>query len=233
MKREFIDINEVITNILPKTLKKDLQDNERICPSCHGLGVIAVHNVYGLKDDPNPDVKGVMFPYDHESLIFCPDCYNGVQSLCEFCGKPIQKGYINSCTCEGHKKNKEEKAQLKWQETITKAKEVQPEDVNTYLYCEENNEYYSDVDEFVNLFDFDGCDKPERLWVTTVAEIELDAMDIVENACYDLHEDAFKNCDCDSLQIALDEWCNNQSDTTTFYPHYKEYVLVKDEWLEE
>ena len=59
-------------------------------------------------------------------------------------------------------------------ETIPKAKEVDEKDVTTMLYCEENEEYYSTVDDFAEdfmynhseLFDALGI-RPTRLWVAS------------------------------------------------------------------
>lgn len=51
MKHISINVAEEIKNILPDSLEKDLQDNEEICPVCHGLGVVIDKNVYGIKGD--------------------------------------------------------------------------------------------------------------------------------------------------------------------------------------
>ena len=240
MQQILISIKDEIKKVLPKKLKKDLQDNERICTKCHGLGVVAVHRVYGIKNDPNPEVKGVHFPYDHQALSFCPNCFNGVQKLCEYCGKPIQKGYISKCDCEQYKTKEDEKIKQKYLETISKAKEVKPEDVITYLYDENTDKYYSDVETFIEECECENGsleelieNLPEILWVTSETKITLDAGKVIENACSDLHEDASDNCDYKSLQNLLDDWCEKQSGTTTYYPCYKEYIKVDKKWFSE
>lgn len=239
MKQVFVNIEEEIKSVLPATLKKDLQDDERICPTCHGLGVIATHRVYGIKDDPNPEVKGINFPYDNQTLTFCPNCFNGVQSLCEFCGKPIQKGYINKCDCEQYKAQESEKARQKYVETISKAKEVNLEDVDTYLYDENSGKFYADTESFAEEFEceYGSLEEiienlPDILWVTSEQKMSIDASNVIEDACSDLHEDASDNCDYESLQKALDEWCDKQSGTTTYFPCYKEYIKVDKKWFE-
>lgn len=109
------------------------------------------------------------------------------------------------------------------------------------LYCEENEEYYSTVDDFAEdfmynyseLFDDLGI-RPTRLWVTSEGKIHIDADEIVLDACSELGEDAEYVCDNDSLQKLLDDWCEEQTATTTYYPCYKEYVVVNwDKYIQE
>jgi hypothetical protein len=240
MKQVLVNVEEEIKKVLPLTLKKDLQDNERICPTCHGLGMVATHRVYGIKDDHNPEVKGIHFPYDHQTLTFCPSCFNGVQTLCEYCGKPVQRGYISKCDCEQYKEKEAEEKRQKYLETISKAKEVKPEDVTTYLYDENSDKYYADVDSFVEEFECENGsledlieNLPDILWVTSEQKMSIDASNVIEDACSDLHEDASDNCDYESLQKVLDDWCGKQTGTTTYFPCYKEYIKVDKKWFSE
>ena len=39
IKHISLNVVDEIKKILPVTLEKDLQDNEIICPVCHGLGI--------------------------------------------------------------------------------------------------------------------------------------------------------------------------------------------------
>lgn len=232
MKREEVDVAKEISELFPKILVKDLTENERICPVCHGLGMKIDNNIYGLRRDTSEAAKHSMFPYKHQALSFCQSCYNGVQRLCKFCGKPYANQAYLHCDCEGQEKADEEERIKKWNETISKAKEVSESDVKTMLYCEEEDEYYDCVEDFFESYKendeigfWEGT-KPDRLWVCSVQEISIDAGSVIENACEDLHEDASENCDYGSLQVTLDAWCKNQSGTTTYYPCYKEYVKI-------
>lgn len=230
-KKVLVDIKNTVKKILPQYLVKDLQKNERICPVCYGLGMRIVDNIYGIEGDTSEVAWHKSLPYRKQSLSFCRSCYNGVQELCEFCGEPYKQPGYRHCDCEGFKKADEEKSIKKWEETFTKAKEVQESEVTTYLYCEEFDSYYSEVDDFFEEYEREYSDeeiytKPELLWVCDVAEMSIDAADVAENACNDLHEDAYENCDKDSLQKLLDDWCKKQSGTTTYYPCYKEYVII-------
>ena len=90
---EFIKPTKIEVNI---TLHKDLCENEEICPTCNGLGVVIRDNRYGLENDPD---KTIMFPYKKQSLILCPTCYNGVIKRCNLCGKIIPS-HRTKCDCD-------------------------------------------------------------------------------------------------------------------------------------
>lgn len=231
MKHVTLGISEGVKFLYPAPIEKDLQDNQIICPVCKGYGITKRSNKFGLEDKLSDSPYGTkMNWYDNESLTFCPNCYNGVVTLCEYCGKPIPKGYISKCDCEQYKAKEELKRLEKWNETVKKAKCIDIKNVNNYLYCEENDKYYAPdcIEEFFEDFEDEDCELPLRLWVTSVREISIDACSVIENACDDLHEDASENCDYNSLQKLLNEWCSEQTGTTTYYPCYKEYVLVEN-----
>lgn len=93
------------------------------------------------------------------------------------------------------------------------------------------DKYYNSVDDFfedyaLNYNDEEVYNKPQRLWVTSVGEIAIDATDVVGNACEELYEDAYEQCDIESLQKFLDEWCEKQTGATTYYPCYDQYVTI-------
>lgn len=245
MKHISINVSEEIKNILPETLEKDLQDNEEICPVCHGLGVVVDNNIYGIQGDTSEAAKKSMFPYNHQAIKFCPNCYNGVIRLCEYCGKSLPKSRLK-CGCEQQKEIDEEERLVKYQETIAKAKEITVENLpeDAWLYDEQTDEYFSDIDYFVDVYkdneDFETEEHmlenlPPVLWVCKSVDIEMDAYRIIESACEELHEDAMDSIsyeDRDELQKLLDEWCKKQTGTKTAYPCYKEYVRVRKEWFE-
>ena len=245
MRHILINVSEEIKNILPETLEKDLQDNEEICPECHGLGVVVDNNIYGIQGDTSEAAKKSMFPYNHQAIKFCPNCYNGVIRLCQYCGKQIRKSSINYCDCEQYKAKEEEKERLKYQEKISKAEEVDIKDIGSdmWFYDEQTDDYFSDIESFVDAYkDFEEYESdeemmnslPEVLWLTDPVDISMDADSIIENACEELHEDAYENIsgeDRKELQNMLDEWCNKQTGTRTIYPNYKKYVRVRKEWF--
>lgn len=232
--REEVDLHEVIKKSFPKILVKDLTEHERICPVCNGLGMRIEDNIYGIKGDTSEAGKKYHFPYKHQALSFCQSCFNGVQRLCPYCGQPYKnQGYLH-CDCEGQKIADEEERIKKWNEKVANAVAVDEKDVYTMLYCEEYDKYYDTVDDFFddyacNYDDEEVYEKPERLWVTSVEKIFIDADNILENACEEFHEDAMENIsieDRNKLQSFLDDWCKEQIGTITYYPCYQQYVVI-------
>lgn len=250
IKHISINVSKEIKNILPDTLEKDLQENEQICPVCHGLGVIIGNNPYGIKGDTSEAAKKSHFPYNHQAIKFCPNCFNGVITLCEYCGKPLPRGRLK-CDCEQQKVKDEEERRIKYQETIAKATEVGLKEISTYLYDEKSDKYFADKNEFAEyywdlyldkekVYDYNFDDYfenhvPPVLWLCDNVDIFMDANYFIESACEELHEDAEDNIsyeDRKELQELLDDWCKKQTGITTLYPNYKEYVRVKKEWFD-
>ena len=228
---ETVDLYKTIQETFPKILIKNLTEHERICPVCNGLGMRIEDNIYGIKGDISEAGRKYHFPYKHQALSFCRSCYNGVQSLCPYCGQPYKNQAYLHCDCEGQKKADEEERIKKWNEKVLKAVQVDEKDVDTMLYCEEFDEYYDTVDDFFedyccNYSDEDIHNRPERLWVTSIEKIFIDAANVIEDACTNLHDDAYEQCDEGSLQELLDDWCKKQTGTTTYYPCYKQYVVI-------
>ncbi len=242
MKHISLNVSEEIKHILPDTLEKDLQENEDICPVCHGLGIIKKDYSYGIEEDEKPSKVNW---YDNEYFVWCPNCYFGVIRTCKYCDKILPKGRLK-CNCEKQREIDEKERRIKYQETISKAMEVDLSDVgsDTWLYDEQTDDYYSDVNYFVDAYkdnDEFSDDKemlenlPEVLWLCDNADISMDADSIIERACEELHEDAEDNIsgqDRKELQELLDNWCKKQTGTTTLYPNYKKYVRVRKEWFE-
>ena len=133
MKKVEVDIDKEIKELFPKTLIKDLQDNERVCPECHGLGMKIENNIFGIHGDTSEEAKKSHFPYKHQALSFCQHCYNGVQRLCPYCGKPYKNQAHLHCDCVGQKIADEEIKRLKLEDKVSKAKEVKETDVETML----------------------------------------------------------------------------------------------------
>lgn len=243
MKHISVNILDEVKNIFPNTLEKDLQNNEEICPVCHGLGIKITSNPYGVEGDTSEVAQHSRFPYKHQSFTFCHNCFNGVIRLCEYCGKPIQKGYINKCDCEQYKTKQDEIDRVKYQDKIDKATEVDTEIVSTYLYDHSSDRYFVDIDDFISWYQNEYIDDeelftvlPEVLWVCAETQISFDMESTVSDACEELHEDAFDNISSDDihkLQTVVDKWCKKQTGTLTYYPNYKEYVRVNREWFKE
>lgn len=233
-KTEFISDKDYIQNLVNANLKKDLHDNEEICQHCHGTGMVVVDNRYGLSDDP--DKRLGHFPYKHQSISFCPHCYNGIVRRCPLCGKLIKRGWF-VCDCEAQQEIKRQEEAKKLQEALENApiapKEV--EDECFYLYSDyypHNEGYFSDWDEFFDLWAEEhepDDERPEFVWITEPVKMSIDAHNIVESATEDLYEDAIYDVTDESikrLQDYLDEWCKRCGVGTTYYESHKYKVRI-------
>lgn len=234
MKQETINILEIFEKDFPPILVKDLQENERVCPVCKGLGMKIEDNIYGVKGDTSEAGRKYRFPYKHQSFSFCPSCYNGVQRLCPYCGKPYKYQGIMHCDCKTQKKLDEENISQYWQEKLDKAVEIEESEVKTMLYCREFDKYYSSVAECMEEWEDYYChqfslkERPQKLWVTTAIDLHIDAETVIEEACEDMYEDAIECIDeteQDELQEMLNKWCDRQG-MTTYYPCYEKYVTI-------
>ena len=102
-RRVEVNLYQEIQKTFPEILVKDLSKNERICPVCNGIGMKLTNNVYGIKGDTSEIGRKMLFPYKHQALSFCQSCFNGVQRLCPYCGKPyderVREYEKNTCSC--------------------------------------------------------------------------------------------------------------------------------------
>lgn len=241
-----LNVAEEIKHILPDTLEKDLQDNEEICPVCHGLGIVPGNYQFGVKEDDVEKAFSLNW-YKNDYLTFCPNCYFGRIKTCKYCGKSLPRN-TNKCDCDGYKEYEEEEKRIKYQKTISRGKEIELKNASNLLYDEESHQFFSDETEFVEHYRqeylqvYDGAiswnayfdiNVPEVLWNCEEIKMSIDADWIIENACDELHEDA-KDFIVDEkeLQEFLNKWCAKQIGTTSYYPSYKEYVKVQKEWFD-
>ena len=223
-RTQYVADKEYIEKLVNATLRKDLHDNEEICPYCHGTGLVIRDNPYGLSDDP--DKKSGVFPYTHQSVIFCPHCYNGVIHICEKCGEIIPKGFLrHDCKDEQELKRKEYAQRRK--NALKNAPDATPEILeNSLWFCSDdygyNDGYFEEWEEFFEYWHeyHDEDERPEFVWATEPVDISINASDIVSNATEDLYEDAYDDVSSKSikeLQDYLDNWCKTCGIRTTYY----------------
>lgn len=243
---EFVKPKKIIVNPIPylqkitgEGLVKDLHDDEVLCETCGGVGLVLTDNPYGLSNDPNK-VAG-HFPYKHQSYTFCPDCYNGVVHRCKLCGELIRPRWNLKCNCAAQQALDKEKQEQIEQEVWDKAEEL-PEDLKdsyTFFYSEYygwNNGYFEDWDSFFDYWNdnYEETDeRPEYVWVTEAVSMQIDARDIVESATEEMYEDAMDNISDDAinnLQQFLNEWCRTCGVGDTYYESHK--YKVKIPWEE-
>jgi len=208
-------------------LEKDLQDDEVICPHCHGTGLAISENVYGIKDDITH--IGIQFPFKRQAITFCNHCCNGVLKKCPSCGKAIGR-FDRECKCEGAEEARQKelyKKNCKKFEKAAKITEAEAWEKYRCLYIDNIDEYVFDTQGIEDRIEEYELDKSElRVYATEEYNLSLDATDVATNACEELHEDAFDNCDIEGLQKLLDEWCEKQDGTASFLPDYKIGVIL-------
>jgi len=205
-------------------LKKDLQEDEVICEHCHGTGLEIANNVYGISGDTTH--IGVHFPYKHQSISFCRFCYNGVMKKCPSCGS-LRGKQDRECPCGHAMKEREEKWKKENNERWEKAEKVPIEKIwetCKCLYVDDIDQYIFDEGELDDRIEEYELENP-RIYGTIETQIKINASSIIEDACNDLHENAYDQCDAESLQNILDEWCKKQSGATSYYPNYKIGVI--------
>lgn len=137
-----------------------------------------------------------------------------------------------------------------WKNVILKnKKEIDLKDV-LVLYDEESEQIFYEPNDFVDYYwdkylfgkeyerlsfnDFFEEYVPHKLWNCYKEKLHIDAKSIVEEACWNLHEDAFDSIpdrEIKKLQDYLDEWCREQRCAETYFPSDKEFVIVKKEWF--
>lgn len=222
-RTQYIADKDYMEKLLNATLRKDLHDNEEICPYCHGTGLVIRDNPYGLSDDPNKQLGS--FPYTHQSVTFCPHCYNGIIHRCDKCGDIIQKGFLKH-DCKAQREEKEKEYIQKRKQALNNAPFATPEilENSLFFYSDnygENDGYFEEWEEFFEYWYeyYDGEERPEYVWATEPIEISLDASDIVSSATEDLYEDAYDDVSTQSikeLQDYLDNWCKTCGVRTTY-----------------
>ena len=175
-------------------LQKDLQEHEIICSHCGGTELQVDDNPFGIKEEKSK----IHFPYKQQTIVGCRHCYNGVQSKCLHCGKILDRG-SSQCNCKQANLERLQERYNKDLETWNKAKKISFEEV-----CEKYTMLYIDChDKYINVEDFEewihdkGYEEDEvhslRVYGTYTMELTMDASDIIENSCSDLHEDAMDN----------------------------------------
>ena len=233
-ERMIIDAIPYLTEIMGKGLVKDLQENEIICPVCHGTGLAIDDNVYGLKNDPD---KSQHFPYKHQSIISCRNCYNGILKVCKHCGKPLNRNEYR-CECDGAKAERQVEQDRKEQEYFEKAtkmtlKEYQEKYPNNMIAY--GDEFYKDIDDLLEdlydnydeLFEF-----PEYVWGTKRLRTEIDPESAMERALEDSYEDAEFGVKAEG---ELCEFINNWNDKygIDYYVESNVVVMLPEELRQE
>lgn len=222
-----VDVSDFLKSLFGGKLIKDLCENEAICPVCHGTGVKVSDNVYGLSEIPT---SGIRFPYKHQSVSFCLNCYNGVVRYCPDCGKQLPRGYLR-CNCEAELRRKREAERKKEAEELAASVKHDASALGTEFqmcyssFFRSNEGFFSDWDEFFEDWfeEHDAEDeRPEFVWGTVEEKMSLDAHSIVSSACEEMYEDAFDDIGSDAIkqmQAYFDKWLAENGRVTYFVSH--------------
>lgn len=214
-----------LINELANRLIIPLQDNEEICPTCHGLRFV-------FKQEGD---KGYI-----ES---CSDCYNGKVYRCKHCGKYNKTNY---CNCDKAREESHlefnKKQREKEQKMFEKARKIKFNDYNGYLFIPDYEDRVYNGDEVYDWL----CDKikynklsdeelPSYLWSTSPEPVfDVNLEDIIHDKCEDGYEDmdSFLNTNDEDFKLSqkyLDKWYKKQGDAVnTYYENYDIAVLLAD-----
>lgn len=223
-KTEYVADKNYVEKLVNVHLKKDLHGDEEICEVCHGTGLVIRENPYGLSDDPD---KSRMFPYSHQTLTFCPHCFNGIIHRCNLCGGIIERGYTKH-NCEQQRELDRKQFYQRRAKELNDA-ELAPSEIIKNMECFFSDEYgrndgfFMDWDDFFEYWaeEHEPSDiRPEFVWSTEPVKINIDAQGIVEDATEDLYEDAFYDIPSEriiELQDYLNKWCKECGVGTTYF----------------
>lgn len=203
----------------PWTRDVEIGEDERLCPTCSGATIRKV-------------VQG-----DAALIEFCRECRDGKQTLCEYCHAFLAFPR-SSHPCPERNAAWKAEADRKEAEHFAAAEHLTVDQakaagIQYVIWPDSDGEPVTDVDDM----DWKADDRedqtgerPTYAWATVGYRIALEADGIVENACSDLHEEAYDNIAAEAieeLQAFLTAWCEKHGDgTTTYEPDYKRAVLV-------
>lgn len=220
--------------LLPKQLEKDLTENERVCTTCKGLGILIRDNEYGLKSEPW--IRG--FPYKHQSLHPCPDCYNGVQRVCKYCGQPGSRIYTRPekhCNCEGARAERDREAAQKEKELFEAATKVPFDDYSGLFLRDDRVITKEDLEDELCSLIYSGEEPPAYIWATKKEKVftDIDLIDVVESNCEDGYEDMssyfdYEDEDFIEAQELLSSWLMRHNDVLdVYYEDYRTAVMLE------
>jgi hypothetical protein len=229
IRREQIDVTEVLKQCFGETvtLIKDLQEHERVCTACKGLGCIKRALPYGLEGEHG-------FNYVQEYVQPCPNCYNGIEQLCEHCAEPLNRGYTSGthwCNCEKASAARHAEAKEKEAKRLAAAKRVPLGEYAGEMLFVARNEHFICVEDAHDPNEiYYACDAHTN-WLRPAADELLEQLD---NAAAEEWED-FEGLDVtpeakDALQNLLDKWFDEHIKLNTlYYADHDTVVVVPEE----
>lgn len=152
---------------------------------------------------------------------------------CEKCGVEIpRKSYYTLCeNCLAEKEIEDEKKRFE-KALHVKESEANPDRCEMMYHKDYGYDegYFCDIEDLLNYCEENDIEKPKYCYGTRSRIISLDAEAMVEEACDELHENAFDNIDkseIDELQEYIDEWCKKQTGTRTYEVDFGYAILIE------
>lgn len=226
---------EIVTGMLKYELHKDLQDDEIICPHCHGTGLEIAENIYGLQDDKT--YIGVRFPYKKQAFKPCRYCYNGVLKKCKYCGSILTSQHYRCC-CKESEQEERNKIEAARQKTYDNSTHISWEDAcqqYACFYCDNLDVYFYDLGELINdlidAYEFDETNIAQMQEILSILHCYIcEPVTIRTPNAYDVINDVIEDCvelepeqkDVDDLQNLLTNFFNERKIGHNYYmPNYK------------
>ena len=206
----------------------ELAENERVCPTCKGAGVdvrVSIEKATGY-------------------MSVCPKCYgHGKQKTCQYCGEWSDLSVPHRC--DGRRKAENAKEWAKTLDQFEKAQRFTVEEALAagiefcYFPGDDGDALFGvdRIDEEADERELSDRERPAWAWATTETPLSLSAESIIEQACEELHEEAYANISdgaIKELQDFLDGWVKRHGEgATTYFEDRTRAVIVPPKQSEE
>jgi hypothetical protein len=225
MAKMRLDVRDVFYRLGMDNLAHDFASDERLCQGCWGLGIVKREGPYGLGDRKPGEPS---FPFKHQWLDSCPNCYMGKERFCtlEGCGKTLPRSRT-VCDCEGARHIQMVSREKKEAERREKVSRIPLSEYGyDMLFADQSNRFISvdEAEEFLEEYPdevFFAC-KPAP------AACIPDAGGIIE----DIKEQAFDQAGPENDDDDLVEFKDGAVDHLAAHvgAWFEEFAVVRDLW---
>jgi len=194
-----------IVSKLPTLFIRTLNDGQELCPECGGIQLVS----------------------DGKVIRSCMSCLgkNGVLNRCQHCGELL----VYNHRCQGMKDaerlERYNREMAKWAK-VTKITFEEALERFEMVFVDLGDGYYVETDMLIEWIEDKESDDEDfdrstlQVYGTYQTQIGFDAGTIVEDACDELHEEAFDRIPGEAikeLQIILDDWAGSHGIGTVTY----------------
>jgi predicted RNA-binding Zn-ribbon protein involved in translation (DUF1610 family) len=189
---------------LPDETTREVREDEKLCDTCGGFGIIYNKN------------RGV--------VKTCPDCFKGKIKVCKHCGKELKRSRYR-CNCNEAKEEYEKERLKNALKRKEEAKEVGIDYIienDLQLFDDVGKRYIPDIDDTLDI---------DWAFATHTITLDLNAYHILEDASVELHEsarDSFDSEDYDKLQGVCDELNEKYKGYRSYYPDFSKWVDLSE-----